>query len=493
LRDDSLVQVMIDLHRAADRIAALATSATYAVNVRGAARAEGFVSVKRLLEVRAGKSSGNAASTLAVATALRTDFRDTGAAWLAGQISADAASAVARGVDTALRGVPAATVVDERSRFEAAGLHAARTGTVTDVRRAIAAMRIVIDPDAVDAAAVTARESQFLRFTPVSDGVDVTGFLTTETAAAVLTALDQRVNHYHRSGQLTDIEQHTLDSSTPAARRGLRERLNVDALTDVVRHQLDGGLLGTKHEQRPHVTVTVHADEHADGRGGTILLPGFGTVPVGSATVSRILCDADVTPVATSRQPVEVGYPGDEVLRFDPSDPRSFAPWLPSARALTLVETIPAPDPPGSVGHAVTAPPANESPGTAPPATDCAEDRARADREWVASIIAANGRRVIDVGRSSRTAPPRLRKALEIRDRTCRFPGCNVDASRTEAHHVIHWEHGGLTDLDNMLLLCSRHHHLVHEGRWTISARYGLHPGDPEYFVFVAPTRRPRY
>ena len=70
---------------------------------------------------------------------------------------------------------------------------------------------------------------------------------------------------------------------------------------------------------------------------------------------------------------------------------------------------------------------------------------------------------VVSVGRRTRTIPPRIRRALEERDRGCRYPGC---ASRfTEAHHVKHWADGGETSLANTILLCRRHHRLVHEGK----------------------------
>ena len=74
-----------------------------------------------------------------------------------------------------------------------------------------------------------------------------------------------------------------------------------------------------------------------------------------------------------------------------------------------------------------------------------------------------SGGPVLSVGRKTRTVPPHIRRALEERDRGCRFPGC---ASRfTEAHHVRHWADGGETRLSNLLLLCRRHHRAVHEGR----------------------------
>jgi hypothetical protein len=73
---------------------------------------------------------------------------------------------------------------------------------------------------------------------------------------------------------------------------------------------------------------------------------------------------------------------------------------------------------------------------------------------------------ILDVGRRTRTIPPALRRALEARDRGCRFPGCG--SRFTDAHHVIPWATGGDTSLGNCVLLCKYHHRLVHEGGWTV-------------------------
>jgi len=73
---------------------------------------------------------------------------------------------------------------------------------------------------------------------------------------------------------------------------------------------------------------------------------------------------------------------------------------------------------------------------------------------------------VLDVGRRTRTIPPALRRALEVRDGGCCFPGCGLRF--TDAHHVIHWADGGETSLENTLLLCRFHHRLVHEGGWRL-------------------------
>ncbi len=73
---------------------------------------------------------------------------------------------------------------------------------------------------------------------------------------------------------------------------------------------------------------------------------------------------------------------------------------------------------------------------------------------------------VLDVGRKTRTIPPALRRALEARDRGCRFPGCGLRF--TDAHHIVHWADGGETKLDNTLLLCRSHHRTVHEGGYRV-------------------------
>ncbi|HUP51263.1 MAG TPA: DUF222 domain-containing protein [Longimicrobiales bacterium] len=73
---------------------------------------------------------------------------------------------------------------------------------------------------------------------------------------------------------------------------------------------------------------------------------------------------------------------------------------------------------------------------------------------------------ILDVGRRTRTIPPALRRALEARDRRCRFPGCGLRF--TDGHHVRHWADGGETSLSNTLLLCRHHHTLVHEGGWRV-------------------------
>jgi hypothetical protein len=74
----------------------------------------------------------------------------------------------------------------------------------------------------------------------------------------------------------------------------------------------------------------------------------------------------------------------------------------------------------------------------------------------------------LDLGRSTRLASKAQRRALRALYPTCAIPGCGVRFRYTQPHHVIWWEHGGFTDLANMVPLCDRHHHCVHDKGWRL-------------------------
>ncbi len=274
-----------------------------------------------------------------------------------------------------------------------------------------------------------------------------------ETAAAVLTVLDQVVDGWYRTGSLPARDQ-PRDGDTPEVtawrRRPRREHLNALALTHALTGLLDLAAIGTRHEARPHLYLTVHADDLAAGLGGTLRLPGHpDPAHLTTATVHRILCDADVTPVLTARPN---HAPGDGPGCTCPTG----ADGRPEARARR--------------------------------GQDCA---CAFDLDALEAVLRERGREVLHVGRAYRTATAKQRAALAIRDRHCAFPGCHIDPSRCEAHHVLPWELAGQTDLDNLTLLCHGHHHAVHEGRWTITANDTLAAGHPDYVAFTPPPPRP--
>ena len=109
----------------------------------------------------------------------------------------------------------------------------------------------------------------------------------------------------------------------------------------------------------------------------------------------------------------------------------------------------------------------------------------------LAALLAPAARRVLYVGRAERTVSPRLRRAVEARDRHCVFPGCRAHPRRCQAHHVTPWELGGPTDLDNLALLCVKHHHAVHEGGATMTPTPGVHPHETGCWTTAPPRPRP--
>ena len=93
---------------------------------------------------------------------------------------------------------------------------------------------------------------------------------------------------------------------------------------------------------------------------------------------------------------------------------------------------------------------------------------------------------LLDMGRSVRLATPTQRQALAVRDRHCRFPSCRRKPQWCDAHHILGWvESLGETNIDNLVLLCRRHHTLVHNSRWEIARDAD---GDLE---FIHPARGP--
>jgi len=80
----------------------------------------------------------------------------------------------------------------------------------------------------------------------------------------------------------------------------------------------------------------------------------------------------------------------------------------------------------------------------------------------------------LNIGRKTRTVPTAIKRALMARDKSCAFPGCH-HTRFVDAHHIQHWSAGGETSLDNLMLLCSQHHKLVHEGGFAIERDYQDH------------------
>ena len=84
------------------------------------------------------------------------------------------------------------------------------------------------------------------------------------------------------------------------------------------------------------------------------------------------------------------------------------------------------------------------------------------------SVLEDGQGKVLNVGRKTRVIPTAVRRAHKARDGCCQYPGCS-QSRYVEGHDIIHWADGGETKLDNLVLICTRHHRLVHEFGYRIS------------------------
>src|SRR5450631_306987 len=126
-----------------------------------------------------------------------------------------------------------------------------------------------------------------------------------------------------------------------------------------------------------------------------------------------------------------------------------------------------------------------------------------ADLEWAQPIPAETARRLACdaavtpiflgseseqpmAGQTSRSISGSQRKALVVRDKGCRFPGCDRPADWTDVHHLKHWADGGKHVMDNLILLCRRHHRMVHEEGWQlfVTAQGNIVALMPDRFAF---------
>ena len=93
--------------------------------------------------------------------------------------------------------------------------------------------------------------------------------------------------------------------------------------------------------------------------------------------------------------------------------------------------------------------------------------RMACEAEVIPTVLGTDGA-VLDVGRAQRLVTAVIWLALVARDQHCRFPNCTRPPIMCHAHHLIHWIDGGVTSLENLILLCGHHHRLIHAGPWEI-------------------------
>jgi hypothetical protein len=111
--------------------------------------------------------------------------------------------------------------------------------------------------------------------------------------------------------------------------------------------------------------------------------------------------------------------------------------------------------------------------GYGPIPADAAREIAGTATSWTRLLTHPETGVVLSVGSEQYRVPADMKRVLNVRDGTCRFPGCNRPAARSDIDHTRPWQHGGPTDLDNLAHLCRAHHRLKHQTLWQVEQEPG--------------------
>jgi hypothetical protein len=394
------------------RLDATVTRVVGVVNAQGSAAQEGAVSTVAWLRSRL--HAGGAAPRVQVAKALRDELPEVAAAFERGEISFTHASIAAKTAKELDRAVVAGGV--DKLLAEQAGQQPPAV-----FARAALRIRDHFNPDAADRRDKHPELDQWLDVDRTFRGaVSISGLLAPDSGELLL----QTLGAFMRPVSPDDV--------VPAAAR------RAEALSQMCRVAADqapdaGG-------SKPQVTVTIDWDTLRGQASGTQTSDDH----TGSARTSNGHTDSARTSDGqasgghtdsdrTSSGQAESGQAGRQPGGLFTSSGAWAGARLGSGTPL--------------------------QPGTA--------RRLACDAGLLPVVLGTNSE-LLDVGRLHRLVTPAIRRALNIRDGGCRFPGCDRPVTWCDAHHLKSWLLGGPTSVDNMLLLCRRHHVLVHEHGWSI-------------------------
>jgi Domain of unknown function (DUF222) len=291
-----------------------------------------------------------------------------------------------------------------------------------------------------------------------------------------LRALPPRTSAAVRAdGQTWLVEQAKVFDPQQLARLGRHLRHVVDP------DRADGGQAGLEAEEvdlhRARRFTLTHRDDGARIPQG-LLDPETGALLQAALDALSAPCpSADSTP--DPRTPAQRRADGlAEIVRL-----ALGAPEMPTdgGEPVTLVVTVPMATLEGRLRDTTAA--AGDSlnreiggmhhPATAAELEDGTPISAEAARRlacdaYIVAAVLGSGSEVLDLGRRTRQPSRALRRALVIRDRGCAFPGCGRPPRWCHAHHIRHWSCGGDTSLCNLVLLCGRHHRVIHHEGWSV-------------------------
>jgi hypothetical protein len=433
LADAILAERVLVLRRLLDRLEGHWLKELAAVDGRGAAGADQdqpAPSTASWLRARLHLGASAATSSLRTARALfRGPLPATARALAAGEISPAHATVLAHGTHD---------LADHLTvEAEPVLLEAARRLDPPRLRRVVAHLQLVADPDGAQGRAEQRHTRRGLWLAPTWEGmVALQGLLEPEAGQTVLAALEPLARPAGAD-----------DSGSGGQRRA-------DALCELARRALEGGRLPQTGGVRPQLTVTVDLDSLL-GHPGTLGGEAGWVGPLGPEACRRLACDGALTRVLVTRHPT--ANPGhDHALIGHVSGPGKHGHHASGCDSSGLGGRE---EGPGEDGPLATRNPTDN---------EGLEARLRAAVALLPPTLGGAPTQPLEVGRTSRVVQAAQRTALAIRDGGCVFPDCQRPLAWCEAHHLRHWLHGGPTDLANLALLCRAHHRAVHEGGWRL-------------------------
>src|SRR5437762_5180260 len=225
-------------------------------------------------------------------------------------------------------------------------------------------------------------------------------------------------------------------------------------------------LAEAKETARRHTSRALHVYQDEDGM---VVIRGRLAPEVGAALIQALTAAREALYHKAHAQHVPAGTSGADVSAEPPTLPQQQADALALVAETALHHGID-PGTPGERYQVVVHVDAPVLADPDAPGQSVLEDGTHVPAE-TSRRLACDATRVVmqhdadghitEVGAKTRTIPPALRRALQHRDRGCRFPGCA--RAFGQGHHIRHWAHGGPTTLSNLALLCRRHHRAMHE------------------------------
>ena len=489
----TLVGLVRDLAGFADQVQGeLARLAAALDAVDGAAEA-GYSSTAAFLRHGCGRSPGRAGELVATGRALRR-LEATGKALAAGEISFDAAHVIGRAAAQNDDDAMAAAAEEQMLAFarnpppEPAGPAAAAdapdaadaadgnagpdtAGPAGPTGPDPAAMGLgapALDPTQLrvlgeeliyraDPDGVEERERKRFERRHLSFGVTLENTGTIAGACGDSLSVEIIKTAVHAFGPPLGAE----DTRTAAQRR-------MDGLTAACQAALDSGKAGTRHGAAPHLSILVEEQTLA-GASGTAAAPGPAT---GGPSGTGPSAPGSSAPGSSGTGSSGTGPSG--------AGPSGAGPAGAGSTGSGLSGNAPVGSGPAEAGRPGTGSPATPCgtpPLPGPPPARTGYGALLTARQVLAlachadlSVIRWRDGIPLDVGRRYRTETPALRRALEARDRGCRFPGCTMPAAWSTAHHLRPWSKGGATSLANTALFCFVHHHVfIHLYGWAIT------------------------